>query len=317
MSYLKSALFSGNINLSGFEINFLDIGARGDIPPPWNLIEQKIPSSLNIIGFETDPKELKKLSNSFPSRKYYPYGLGCKNEITKFYLNEVESTSSLYPSNEEIVKKFKSKHSQPRKCKKILDLQIKSIDSISLCSKHVSFAKLDVQGAELEILKGGQNYFVNNVVGFTTETWTQEAYKNQPLMHEVIDWAYTNNFEIYGIEESGRWDCSGKTVKLERGIPVCIDLLFFKKIEFFSQNCEDIKSVTSYALILDLWGFTNAALRLLELNRYLHPTNIEEMIKIISKSRKKCIFNKHKLNDILDKLLIKLGIIPKFPPIHY
>ena len=302
MSYLKSALFSGKLNSSDFEINFLDIGARGDVPPPWNLVEQKIPNSLNIIGFETDPEELKNLSRSFPKRKYYPYGLGYENEFTKFYLNEVESTSSLYRSNEEILQKFKLRHSQPRKCKKILDLQIKSIDSIDLCRKSVSFAKLDVQGAELSILKGGFNYFINNVIGFTSETWTQEVYKNQPLMHEVIDWAYTNHFEIYGIEESGRWDCSGKTVNLERGIPVCIDLLFFKNIEFFSQNCEDIKSISTYALLLDLWGFTNVALKLLDLNRSLHPSKIDTLMSIISKSRKRPILRKHKLNDIFDKI---------------
>ena len=51
------------------KINYLDIGAREDLSPLWKSLE----NNLNVMGFETDPVENKRLYEKFPNRKYFPF----------------------------------------------------------------------------------------------------------------------------------------------------------------------------------------------------------------------------------------------------
>ena len=44
--------------------------------------------------------------------------------------------------------------------------------------------KIDTQGSEYEILKGGNNV-INNAIGFEIEIEFKEMYLNQPLFNEV------------------------------------------------------------------------------------------------------------------------------------
>ena len=72
MSFLSAALFSESDILKSVEVSFLDIGARGDLPPPWKQLESRFPERLRVGGFETDSEELASLRARFPSRHYFP-----------------------------------------------------------------------------------------------------------------------------------------------------------------------------------------------------------------------------------------------------
>jgi len=61
--------------------------------------------------------------------------------------------------------------------------------------KKKVFVKLDVQGYELEVLKGFGNY-INQVDYILTEVSYQEAYKGQPFANEIIKFLEENNFFI-------------------------------------------------------------------------------------------------------------------------
>ena len=76
MSYLKSAIFSNSECIKSEKITFIDIGARGDIPPLWKQLEKKYPKRLDVIGFEPDDRECETLSKKFPNRQYINKALG-------------------------------------------------------------------------------------------------------------------------------------------------------------------------------------------------------------------------------------------------
>ena len=231
MSFRNRAIFSKSKLLNNVEISFLDIGARGNLPPPWLHLEKQFPNRLKVAGFETDPEELAKLKRSFPKRKYFPVGLGKKDGFAKFYLNNGKSSSSLYRPNEETYNTFRDNHSSGRKVDREVKVKISSLDSIDLSSFYSSFVKIDVQGAELDILEGGKSFFRENAIGFTAETWTYEVYKDQPLIHDVMQWATQNNYKLYGLEETGRWDFRSSVPLNDRGVPVCVDLLYFRSLK--------------------------------------------------------------------------------------
>jgi hypothetical protein len=49
----------------------------------------------------------------------------------------------------------------------------------------IDFAKIDIQGAELEVLKGGASHFRSNLVGLEVEVEFSEMYSGQPLFRDI------------------------------------------------------------------------------------------------------------------------------------
>ena len=248
-SFLSRAIFSNAKIFDNTKLSFLDVGARGDLPSPWLQLEARLPQRINVVAFETDTEELAQLKKKFPSRNYFPVGLGKRDGRTDFYLNNEKSSSSLYMPNESILEVFCDKHSSPRKVDRKLQVEILRLDSLDLSSLRAAFVKLDVQGAELDILIGGKKFFGNNAIGFSAETWTYEIYKGQPLTHDVMRWANENNYDLYCLEETGRWDFSAPMELNERGAPVCIDLLFFRSFDSFMSNQPTLDEIISFALM--------------------------------------------------------------------
>ena len=315
MSYLRSAIFSTSNSVQSEGLTLVDIGARGDIPPPWNKLETLYPDRLKVIGFEPDKSEHSDLMKKFPNREYINKALGAESGTKKFYLNKIASTSSNYLANFELLKSFHPNHSRGRDVVRILDVPVTTLDSVMSKNLSAPFIKIDVQGAELDIMKGGRLFFEKVAAGFSAECWTYPIYEGQPLLHEILSWANTNNFELYSMQEVGRWDLSSKLRNKSKGIPVCFDVLFFNKFASYSDNMRSVHDIRTFALLLDLWGFPDAAVELLD--HYCgKKSKVEDLIKLISKQRKRRSFKNQILNEFTDRVKVKFGLVPNFPPIH-
>ena len=93
--------------------------------------------------------------------KYYPYALGKDNEKRKFYVTDSPMCSSLYKPNAEIIKLYNNL--EVASLKKEIEIDTISLDYF--VDKHdvgkVDFIKIDVQGAELDVFKGGSKTLEN------------------------------------------------------------------------------------------------------------------------------------------------------------
>ena len=227
----------------------------------------------------------------------------------------MESTSSTYLPNKILLKNFHPAHSTGREVVKTLDIPVTTFDRVITERLISPFVKLDVQGSELNILQGGKEFFQNIVVGFTAECWTYEVYESQPLLDDMLGWARANEFDLYGMQEVGRWNLNSPFHSKSKGIPVCFDVLFFKSFSAFNKVPRTTQEVKSYALLLDLWGFPDAALVLLQ-ESSVDIANIEGLKNLISNSRSKRAFKNHLLNEFIDKIKNKIGLMPNFPPLH-
>lgn len=98
-------------------------------------------------------------------------------------------SSSLYPP----------KDFQPSWLKFHTKEKVKTVKMYDFCFenniKNIDFIHMDVQGAELLVLKGAEN-FIDNINMIWLEVSLVEFYENQPLKNEVIDFLLKNNFEI-------------------------------------------------------------------------------------------------------------------------
>lgn len=81
-------------------------------------------------------------------------------------------------------------------------VQVQSLDSalsgsIELGSR--AMLKLDVQGYELEVLRGAENT-LKHVQTIQIEVSFVELYRGEPLFFEVMNWMDRHSFDIYSIE---------------------------------------------------------------------------------------------------------------------
>lgn len=174
-----------NLQANGFRPkNVLDIGAfEGE----WTLMCRNIFSDANYLMFEAQEtkteilQRLKSNSIDFHIGLLGPIG----NEKSKFYVNE--TVSSALPES--------AKENQ-----EYIEIPMYTVDDV-LSKKGITkadFVKLDVQGFELEVLKGATKTLENAEV-VLMEVSLIEINKGAPLINEVMKFMTDRNFICYDI----------------------------------------------------------------------------------------------------------------------
>ena len=179
-----------NCKFTIFEIGALQLNNSKE--PFYKLLDY-FPSS-EIIGFEIE-KELCDKMNSKASKgiRYYPYALGEKNEKKKLYNTKHPMCTSLYKPNEKLIRLYNNLDVSYLKS----ESEIETISLDNFIDKHkideVDFIKIDVQGAELDIFKGGKNV-LKNVLKIICEVEFVSMYENQPLFGDVNNFLTQHDF---------------------------------------------------------------------------------------------------------------------------
>ena len=179
------------IKQADIKINFtiIEIGAvqtKNEKEPFYELLDY-FPES-RIIGFEIEKAVCEKMnSQSLKGVKYYPYALGKANEKRKLYITQHPMCCSLYKPNEEFIKLYNN--FEVAYLKKETEIDTISLDYF--IDKHdvgnIDFIKIDVQGAELDIFKGGSKA-LKNVLKIVCEVEFVQHYENQPLFGDVCNY---------------------------------------------------------------------------------------------------------------------------------
>lgn len=154
--------------------------------------------SLKYINFfEPQPElylKLQKYCSGSKNVKCYPFGLGAKETYLPMHVetdespNQSASASFLPPKEHLIDYKYVSFKSDPSTC-----FQIKTLDSFGLT--HCDLLVIDVQGYEMEVLKGASTTLesVNYVI---CEFWQNEAYESVPSKEEIISYLEDKDFTL-------------------------------------------------------------------------------------------------------------------------
>ena len=177
------------------KFTLIDIGAlpiENSKPRFYKIIEY-FPSS-EIIGFEIE-KEVCDQMNSKAAKgtRYFPFALGENNEKRKLYITENSMCTSLYKPNENLANLYHEL--QYMNLKKETEIETITLDSF--VDEHsidvIDFIKIDVQGAELDILKGSKK-LLNNVLKIECEVEFIPLYHDQPLFGDIAKFLSQYNF---------------------------------------------------------------------------------------------------------------------------
>lgn len=171
-----------------------------------------------IYSFEPLPDNIKLIQNNFlqygiKNATCYNKALSLKNGTAEFYVssgrpeNAIESDWDYGNKSSSLL--APAKHLKMagfiRFDKKI---EVETITLKSFCnSNHINcidFIHMDVQGAELMVLEGAQD-FISAIKVIWLEVSKTDLYQNQPLAHDVKKFMQENNFvlikdALYGVQ---------------------------------------------------------------------------------------------------------------------
>ena len=173
-----------NITFNMLEIGSLDINQPED---PFYQLLDLFPGS-KLIGFEVNEEDCRKMNNEArPGAEFYPVALGEKNEIRKFYITEHQMCCSLYEPDESLNSLYQNLHYM--NLKSITDIKTSNLNTFVKENNIgiVDFIKIDIQGAELDVFKGGVET-IKNVVAIVSEVEFIAQYKDQPLFGDICQY---------------------------------------------------------------------------------------------------------------------------------
>jgi FkbM family methyltransferase len=198
LAYIKAARLAGDQPPI-----YLDVGARGGLPPTWRLARKF--GLIQPAYCEPDAAEAERLTTADPSAIIIPYAFGQVTESRTLYITHEPGRSSLlFPECPSFIENGRGDWSVERE----ILVQVVRLNDVwsRFASCPPTFIKVDVQGFELEVLKGAEKLFDNDILCVELESSFIPFYKGQPTFQTVFDFMSMNKFDLVKIKPQGLFD---------------------------------------------------------------------------------------------------------------
>lgn len=184
-------------------IDVLDIGAMLESEDRYaGLVAQGL---ARVTGFEPDPVQFQKLSARQGPYRYLPYFLGTGGAAT-FHVTRYPGCSSLYEPDPAVIDLFTSIGASAGgnfHVVETLPVLTRRLDDIADID-GADLIKVDVQGAELDVLRHGVKVLTSALV-VECEVEFVALYKDQPLFGEVCVFLAKQGFVLHKlVDVAGR-----------------------------------------------------------------------------------------------------------------
>lgn len=179
---------------------FVDVGSHiGSIISAVQLYDEQV----EIIGIEAIPDKVERLRKNFPSVQIYECAVGDSEGEVNFYIDTLQSGySSLEKKtethNQDYIKKIK--------------VPLKTLDNLIPSDKKIGVIKIDTEGAELGVLRGGVKLISKNRPIIMFESAPNE--KNNTGYEKKDLWSFFHNLN-YEILIPNRLAHNGKSLTLD------------------------------------------------------------------------------------------------------
>ncbi len=154
-----------------------------------------------IVSFEPVPhlaRSLAERAGADPLWTVYNQALGRKSGSAEFnVMNDTQFSSFLAPRHDDV-----GLFTDFNVVRESVMVEITTLDAVlpELIARHTPdaiYVKMDTQGFDLEVLKGGAASLVN-LAAFQIEASVRPIYDNAPEYREIIDYAIDRGFFISG-----------------------------------------------------------------------------------------------------------------------
>lgn len=162
----------------------------------WTRMVKNIFPDTRVLMIEANPereRDLREVASAYPQTVDYAIALLGAREQASTQFHQMGSGSSV----------FREQSNVPGRA---IMLPVRTLDAVvhEKGLQDIDLMKIDVQGAEIEVLKGGLDTLRSTQV-IVLETSFLQYNKGAPLVGEVIAFMETQGFVIYDIGTMTRW----------------------------------------------------------------------------------------------------------------
>jgi FkbM family methyltransferase len=237
----------------------IDAGARYGLHPSW----AEMRGLVEFHMFEMDNEEATRLQRKYQNDKLitiYPVALYSSDTTLNFRVSEHQALNSVFASNQALLEK-NDYMLREFAVKQDRMVQARSIDSL-FAGKDIHFMKLDVEGAEYDLLKGAREKLASSVLGVRSEVLFAPIYEGAAQFGDLHNLLLAEGLELLNLDytgagnKAGRFTLPGRFGKLLSSDAVWVvgnDKLFAERGERLAQD------VIRLALFLMLNGATDLA----------------------------------------------------------
>ncbi|GAB4204635.1 MAG: hypothetical protein Fur0023_12620 [Bacteroidia bacterium] len=143
------------------------------------------------FAIEPLPYFYEKLKSKFPTVRIFPYALSDKNGQAEFYWIKNDPAFSGFK---------KRKFSEQSADIHTIQVEVKKLDDIIPENVNIKFIKIDVEGAEMNVLKGAEKIIENHhpVIAFEFGLGGSDYYQTTPA--DLFNWLKEHQYQIYSFE---------------------------------------------------------------------------------------------------------------------
>ncbi|MCH2169773.1 FkbM family methyltransferase [Myxococcota bacterium] len=246
----------------------MDVGSRGGIEPDLHPMAWAV----EAWGFEPDDQEFERLQGMDPgpwrALTHLPYALGARSEDRTLFVPRAAVGASLLEHDPRMGERFP--YADLFTVERTLQVPTVSLDEVT--SRHgippPAFLKLDVEGAELEILEGGADT-LSHVLVVKSEVAFLEQRFGQPLAADIALHLRGEGFELMDLLSPIHWRkysyvpapyAGREPIRFSRGQIAQGDYLFFRDPETLGvEDEESLRQHVRLALIALCYGFFDYA----------------------------------------------------------
>jgi FkbM family methyltransferase len=178
---------------------YLDVGSRGGLPARWRPVASA--GLIVPVYVEPDLTEAAQLAARFPKARLIRSALGSMdNAVAMLRLTREPGRSSLLEPNPDVIAAFAD--TQPWDVLDRQPLTVRRLDCIWGDNPAPEFLKVDVQGYELEVLKG-MGALLDEVICLEAEVSLCRFYEQQATFEEVREFLFAKGFDLVRIAALG------------------------------------------------------------------------------------------------------------------
>lgn len=271
---MSDSVFDQNLgslrSLVDYPFTLIDVGAGGGINRRrWGRFR-----NLTVIGFEPDEREFKKLQDS-ERHRWFQVALYRSEGVFDLNVTRYQTNTSLLEPNLELIQQLNVPLRDFDILRKV-PLRCRTLDA--LCSEYSlvpHVIKLDTQGTEIEILRGGEMCLRRSIFAVEAEVEFLPFYKNQALFTDVHYYLSGLGFQLMDYLNPVR--IRGREYGSGRGTPghlLSADALYFKSASRMVEDLEKtgLACLTAAVAICVAYGYDDYAQELCQRVRQMIPT---------------------------------------------
>lgn len=272
-----------------------DVGARFGSNAEWDVFGDQ----MRVYCFEPDEEECERLTAQAPPYvTYVPTALGRISGDATLYESKLSSSTSLFKTRMDYFGRFVNRNNGVVVGERTV--AVKSLDDTMATYgiSHVDFVKLDAEGAELDILKGGEHSLRSDrLLGVLSEIRLHEEINGSPPFASLDAFLRTWGLRLYNIQVNhhGRVVLPYPQVEDYRlpsgerfyaytahGQVQDGDALYFR--DLFAARESQPTSILKLCALMEIYHLNDCAAELIMINRkrLVHLVDVDHVLNLLT-----------------------------------